>query len=325
MKSCLFLLLSAQLAAASIAAAADATPGYPSRPIRLVVSSAPGTPPDTLARIVAEPLSAALGQPVIVENRPGGSGTIGTDTVAKAVPDGHTIGYIGLPQMVASSLMREVPYDITRDLVPVTQITWTANVLVVRAASPVKTIGNLVAVAKTKPGMLTYASAGNGSPSHLACELFRHKAGIEVQHIPYKGIASGLAALMGEQVDFAFAGAATALPLVRSGKLRALATAGARRLPAFPELPTIAELGFEGYQLNEWHGVVAPAGTSPEVVARLADALARIVMSADVRVRLENVGLYPAEKFGPEPLAALIRSEIPRWKDTVRKTGIRAD
>jgi len=319
------LITGTMLAATQIVAPASATPAYPTKPIRLIVSSPPGSPPDAVARIVAEPLAAALGKPVIVDNRPGGNGTIGTGATAKAAPDGHTLGYIGLPQMVAPSLMREMPYDLARDLVPVTQLTWTANILVVRSSSPLQTVADFVAMAKARPGALTYASAGNATPSHLACELFKRRAGIEVQHVPYKGIAAGLAAVMGEQVDVAFAGAATALPLVKSGKLRALATAGARRLPAFPDLPTIAELGFPGYQLNEWHGVMVPAGTPPEVIAQLASELARIVASSETKGRLAHLGLYPADELGPEALAALIQTEALRWRQIVREAGIRAD
>ena len=297
---------------------------YPTKPIRIIVSSPPGTPPDAVARIVAEPLAAALGKPVIVDNRPGGSGTIGLSATIRSAPDGHTLGYVGLPQIVAPSMM-DVPYDLTRDVVPVTKLTLTANVLVVRASSPLQTVAEFVAMAKAKPGALTYASAGNATPSHLASELFKRRAEIDIQHVPYKGIAAGLAALMGEQVDIAFAGAATALPLVNSGKLRALASAGAQRLPAFPNLPTIAELGFAGFQLNEFHGVVAPAGTAPEVIATLADELARILESPNTKARLASLALYPANDVGPEPLAALIKLEVPRWRQVVRQAGIRAD
>jgi tripartite-type tricarboxylate transporter receptor subunit TctC len=313
------------LATTQITGPASAAPAYPTKPVRMIVSSPPGSPPDALARIVAEPLAAALGKPVVVDNRPGGYGTIGVGAAAKAAADGHTLGYIGLPQMVAPNLMSEVPYDVARDVAPVTQLTWTANLLVVRPSSPLQTVADFVAVAKAKPDALIYASAGNATPSHLAAELFKRRAGIEVQHVPYKGIPAGLAAVMGEQVDIAFAGAATALPLVKSGKLRALASAGARRLPAFADLPTIAELGFGGYQLNEWHGVVVPAGTPPQVVAKLAVELARIVASPETKGRLAHLGLYPADELGPEALAALIRTELPRWRQIVRDAGIRAD
>jgi tripartite-type tricarboxylate transporter receptor subunit TctC len=299
-------------------------PADPVKPIRVLVPGAAGSPPDTLVRIIGEPL-AALGRPLIVENRPGGIGTVALGAVAKAVPDGHTLGVIGLTQLVAPSMLPEIPYDLERDFAPVTQLVWTANVLLVRSSSPLTTPADFVALAKAKPRQLTYATAGNGTPSHLAGGLFMHYAGIEVQHVPFRGIPAGLAALIGEQVDVAFSGIATALPLVQSGKLRALGAAGARRLPALPDLPTIAELGYAGYQLNEWYGLAAPAGTPREIVARLAVELARVVALPETEARLVQLGLYPAEKTGPEALSALIRTERPRRKEIVREAGIRAN
>ena len=309
------------LATALIAGQAAA---YPTKPIRLIVGGAAGSPPDAVARIVAEPL-AALGQPVLVENRAGALGTLALSAVVKAAPDGHTLGLFGLPQLVAPALMAEMPYDIARDLAPVGQLAWSANVLVVRASSSVTSVAELIALAREKPGALMYASAGNATPSHLSAELFRHRAAIDVRHVPFRGMPAGLAAVMGEQVEFAFSGAATALPLIRSGKLRALATAGATRLPALAELPTIAELGFSGYQLNEWYALAVPSGTPPQRVSRLAAEVARIISLPEVQARLANLGLYPAEKPGPEALAEVLRLEIPRWKKVVREVGIRAE
>ena len=316
------LLLAAGTALASTSAAAQAA--FPARPIRLMVAGAPGSPPDTLARIVGEPL-AARGLPLVVENRPGGVGTVAMSALAKAAPDGHTLGITSVSQAAAPGLLAAMPYDLARDFAPVTQLVWTATVLVVRPSSEMRDVAGLVALAKAKPGALAYASAGNATPSHLAAELFRHRAGIDVRHVPYKGIPAGLAAVLGEQVDFAFAGVAAALPLVRSGKLRALGTAGERRLPALAEVPTIAELGFADYRLNEWYGVVAPAGTPAEIVARLAAELARALALEETRQRLAQLGLYPAEQPGPEAFGALIRAELPRWKRIVREAGIRAD
>ena len=299
--------------------------GYPSKPIRLVTSGPPGSPPDVLARVTSEPLAAALGRPVVVDNRPGGSGTIGMAVVAKAAPDGHTLGIISLSAMVAPGLVAQMPYDTARDFAPVAQLAWTANILVVRASSPLKSVADYVALAKTKPGQLTIATSGNGTPSHLTSELFRRRAGIEVHHIPYKGIASAIAAVLGQEVDIAFAGVATAAPLVKSGRLRALGTASARRLPAFPDLPTISELGFPGFAVYQWDGVVAPAGTPPGVIARLAKELARVISLPEVNQRLESIGLHPAEKPGTEAFAALLRDELPRWTKLAREAGIRAD
>ena len=261
----------------------------------------------------------------MVENRPGGVGTVAMGVLAKAAPDGHTLGVISVSHVVAPNLLPEMPYETGRDLAPVTQLVWTATILVVRPSSSLKTVADLVALAKARPGRITYASAGNGTPSHLASALFNHRTGIDVQHVPFKGMPAGLAAVMGEQVDLAFSGAATAIPLIKSGKLRALGTAGARRLPGFPDLPTIAELGYAGYQLDDWYGVVVPAGTPQEVIARLATEMARAIALPQTRARLENQGLYLPEKTGPEAFGALIKAELPRWKKIVRDAGIRAE
>ncbi len=318
------LMAHALLVVTPFAARSDAATAYPTKPLRLIVSALPGTPPDALSRIIAEPLAGTLGKPVVVDNRAGGSGTIGIGIVVKASPDGHTLGTIGLPLIVAPYLVAGATYDLVRDLTPVTQLVWTANILVVRPASAMTSVAEFVALAKTRPGQLSHASAGNASPSHLAAELFKHRARIEVRHIPYKGITAGLAAVMGGEIDITFAGIATALPLVQAGKLRALAGAGARRLPALPDLPTLAELGYAGSQLNEWYGVVVPAGTPPSIVARLASEMAQIVASPQTNTRLALLGLYPADKPGPEAFSTLIRLEAPRWKQIVRDVGIRA-
>jgi tripartite-type tricarboxylate transporter receptor subunit TctC len=305
--------------------AAPDSAAFPAKPVRLITAGTPGSPPDSLARILAEPLGAALGQPVIVDNRPGGSGTIAVGAVAQSPRDGHTIGTIGLPQLVAPALLPRMPYDSERDLAPVTQVAWTGSVLVVRADSPLRSVADLVAAAKADPERLTYASAGNGAPGHLAGELFRLQNAIGLRHIPYKGIAPGLNALIGAQVDSAFAGVAAAAPLVRSGKLRALGTSAPRRLPALPDVPAIAELGIPGYAIDEWYGIVAPAGTPPEAIARLAREIARAVALPQTRERLQHLGLYPADSPGPDAMAARLRSELPRWYQFVRQSGIRAD
>jgi len=289
------------------------------------VPQAPGSATDNVARVVAPEMAKQLGQPVVVDNRPGAVGTLAMGAVAKAAPDGHTLGVFGLPQVVAPSLVREISYDVERALAPVTLLVWTGNVLVVSPSAPLKSVAELVALAKAKPRELTYASGGCGTPSHLASALFVHHAGLEAEHLAYKGIPAALVAVMGNLVEFAFAGVATALPLVKAGKLRALATAGAQRLPALPDVPTVAELGFAGVQLNEWYAVAAPAGTPAQVVTQLAGALTRAVNSTEVAARLAQVGLYPTATPGQEALAALIRAELPRWKQIVREARIRAD
>ena len=295
----------------------------PGGPVRLIVAGAAGSPPDLLARIVSE--SSARGPRFVVENRPGGLGTIAMSALAAAPADGRTLGITGMSQAVAPNLLQQMPYDLERDFAPVTQLAWTAQVLVVRPSSSLKDVADLVALAKAQPGVLVYASAGAATASHLAAELFRHHAGIEVRHAPYRGIPAGLSALAGGHVDFAFAGSPAALPLLRAGKLRALGTAGERRLPVLPELATLAELGFTGYRLNEWYGVVAPAKTPREMIARHAADLAGVLAREETRQRLAQLGLYPPEQLGPEALGALIQAELPRWRQLTREAGIRAE
>ena len=314
----------AVLIATGPAGPASAAPDYPSKPIRLLVPGAAGSPPDTVARSVGERL-AALGQPVIVENRPGAVGTLALSAVARAAPDGHTLGIIGLPHLVAPGLLRVMPYDTERDLVPIVQLVRTANVLVVPPSSPVKTVDDLIALAKSKPGLVTFASAGNGTPSHLAFELFRQHAGIDAIHVPFKGIPAAFSALMGEQVDVTFSGIAAALPLIKTARLRALGTAAAARLPVLPELPTIAELGLPGFQLEEWYGLATTAGTPAEVIDKIASEVARILAMPEIRARLESLGLSPIDKSGPESFAKMIRADLPRWTQFVRGAGIRSE
>ena len=314
------LLLATQLAVLPSAAAEES-----GKPLRLIVPGAAGSPPDALARILAEPL-ASLGQPVVVESRPGAGGVTGLDAAAKAAPDGTTIAIGSAGGLAISpSLQPSMPYDTLRDLAPVTKLVWTTNVLVVRPDSPWRTLADVVSLGKQRPDALSCATAGTGTPSHLALELLRQRAGVRIVHVPFKGIPAGLTALMGGQVDIAFSGVATALPLVKAGKLRALASAGAQRLPALPDLPTIAEQGLQGYRLNEWYGLAAPSGTPPHVIARLARELARIVAEPDVRARLENLGLYPVDQPGPDAFAATLRVELPRWTQFVRDSGMRVE
>jgi tripartite-type tricarboxylate transporter receptor subunit TctC len=293
-------------------------------PIRLVVSGAAGSPPDALARILGEPLGAA-GRPVVVEDRPGAGGALAVGAVARAAPDGHTLAIVGLRQLVAPALRSASAHDNLAALAPVAQLVWTANVLVVGAASPLRSAAELAAQARSRPGEWSYASAGNGTASHLAAELFKYSARIDVQHVPFKGIPSGLTALIGGQVQFAFAGVAAALPLIQNGKLRALGTAGSARLPALPDVPTLMELGFTDVRLNERFGVAAPAATPPAVVAALAHEFARVIALPQTRARLEQIGLYPVDESGPDALAATLQREAQRWLWIARELGIRVE
>lgn len=315
----LFLFVVALFAA--VPAAAQAT--YPTKAVRILSGAPPGTPGDMVARIVSEPLAARLGQPVVVENRPGAINTIALGAVAKAEPDGHTLGILGMPSTVAPSLLPIMPYDTRRDLAPVRQLSWVSNVLVVRSASPYGSLKQLVDAARARPRELTYASGGNGTPAHLAAALFSLSAGAELRHVPYKGVVAGIAAVMGEQVDMMFAVAPAALPQIRAGKLRALATPAPARLHALPEVRTLAELGY-AVDVRDWHGIVAPAATPKPVVARIEATLAEVLSLADVKERLARVGLEPAES-GADAFASLIDSELTKWGRVVREAGIKPD
>lgn len=316
-------------AAVAIATSLAFTPtraaDYPQKPVRLVAAIPPGSPPDVVARVLAERLATALGQPVLVENRPGAIGTIGMNAVAKAAPDGYTLGVMSLPYTVAPSLLSNIPYDTARDLAPVNLVAVGSHILVVRSSSPIKSVADLIAFAKIKPGEITFASGGNGTPAHLAGELLRQKTGVQIRHVPYKGAPEGAAAVLGEQVDMMFAAAVAVAPHIKAGRMRALATSAPHRLATFPDVPTMVELGFSGFEIREWQGVVAPAGTPREIIARLAREIAKVTAIPEVKERLTSIGMEAAGQVGPEEFGALIRSEIVRWGKVVRDAGIHAD
>jgi len=313
----------ALLTFALLAAANAAAQPFAHRPVRLLTGAPPGTPGDVVARIVAEPLAARLGQPVIVENRPGAINTLALAAVARAEPDGHTLGVLGMPSTVAPSLLASMPYDTARDLAPVRQLSWVSNVLVVRPSSQWRSVAELVAAAKARPRELAYASGGNGTPAHLAAALFSQRAGLELRHVPYKGVVAGVAAVMGEQVDLMIAVAPAALANIRAGKLRALATPAPARLAALPEVPTLAELGY-AVDVRDWHGVVAPRGTPRPVIERLENTLVAVLALPDVKERLARVGLEPAESSA-DAFASHIRAEVLKWARVVSDAGIKPD
>jgi tripartite-type tricarboxylate transporter receptor subunit TctC len=303
------------------AVTAAAQPGSPGKPVRIITGAPPGTPGDVVVRLIAEPLAARLGQPVLVENRPGAINTIGLAAVAKAPADGHTLGILGMPSTLAPSLLTHMPYDTLRDLAPVRQLSWVSNVLVVRPGSGWASLAELAEAAKARS--LTYASGGNGTPAHLAAELFKLSAGVDMRHVPFKGASAGVAAVLGEQVDMMFAVAPSVVSHIQAGKLRALATPAPSRLARFPEVPTLAELGY-AVDVRDWHGIVAPAGTPRSVVEALDSAIVAVLAMNDVKERLASVGLEPAES-GSAQFRAHIASELQRWARVVRQAGIRAD
>ena len=321
----LALIAAVVLAVASFAGRAKDAEPYPMKPIKLIVPTVPGPPPDVVARILAEKLGGALGQPVVVENRPGAIGTIGLNTVARSAPDGHILGLITLAYVVAPTLLAQAPsYDTERDLAPVTLINWNHPILAVRADSPARSVADLVALAKTRPGELKYSSSGNGTPPHFAGELFKREADVTIAHIPYKGPAPAIVALLAGETDLMFAATSAVWPHVKSGKLRALATVAPRRLAKYPDVPTLVELGYPGLVITDWQGIVAPAGTPRDVVARLHAEIVKVLAAPDFRERLEVLGLEAAG-LGPEEFTAHMHKEIQRWGRLVRDAGIRAD
>ena len=323
-RRCAALSLTATLAilAPHAAAAADA---YPAKPVRFVVAFPPGGGTDIIARSIAQKLAERIAQQVVVDNRPGAGGNIGTDMVAKSAPDGYTLlmGSAG-PLAINASLFGKMPFDPIKDLAPVTLAASTPNVLVVHPALRAATLKELIALAKARPGEINFASSGHGTPAHLAGELFNLMAGVKMVHVPYKGAAPALADLLGGQVQIMFSTMPPALPHVRDGKLRALAVTSAKRSPAAPELPTVDETALPGFEANTWHGVVVPAGTPGAIVARLNREIAAILNLPDVVERFSSQG---AEALGstPEEFAAYIKSETLKWAKVVRDSGAKAE
>ena len=303
-------------------AAAD---GYPSRPVRFVVAFPPGGGTDIIARSIAQKLAERIAQQVVVDNRPGAGGNIGTDIVAKSAPDGYTLlmGSAG-PLAINASLFAKMPFDPIKDLAPVTLAASTPNVLVVHPSLRAATVKELIALAKARPGEINFASSGHGTPAHLAGELFNSMAGVRMVHVPYKGAAPALADLLGGQVQLMFSTMPPALPHVKAGKLRALAVTSAKRSPAAPELPTVDEIALPGFEANTWHGVVVPAGTPGAIVARLNREIVAILHLPDVIERLSGQGAEPVGST-PEEFAAYIRAETVKWARVVRESGAKAE
>lgn len=297
---------------------------YPARPIRIIVPSTSGTPPDLIARVVGENLSSVLRQPVVVENRPGAGGTIGINAVAKSTPGGYTLGIIGMPAIVSASLIEKMPYDTQRDLVPVSFLAWDYNLFAVPAGLPARSVADLVAMAKARPGVLKFSSGGNGTPAHMGMELFKREAGVDMVHIPYKGSPAGVVALLAGDADMMIGSIAALSGHVTSGKLRALATPALRRVPAYPEVPTLAELGYSGLGTLGWQGMVVPTGSPGAIIARLHVEIQKILAAPELKARLASIGQEPAS-MATEAFGAHIRSELQRWARVVREAGIKRD
>ena len=299
--------------------------GYPAKPIRLIVPVAPGGGTDIIARLLAQGLAERWGQSVVVDNHGGGGGVIGVSLVAKAPADGHTLllgssGHITF----APALYRNLPYDTQKDLAPVSLVANQPSVLAVHPALPVRTVKELIALARKNPGSLTYASGGSGGAAHLGTELLQITTGISMVHVPYKGTGPGMTALLSGEVQVAIVGIATLLPHISTGKVRALAVTGARRSQAAPRLPTIGETGVTGYEFDVWYGLMSTAGTPRDVVAKTNAELARLLKAPALADRYAAAGLEPLTST-PEEFAAIIKSEIPKWQAVVKAAGLKAD
>jgi len=298
--------------------------GYPAKPIRVVVSLAPGGGVDTISRIVAQKLGERWGQQVVVENRPGGGGALGADIVAKSPPDGYTLLTASLSYAVIPTSHKNLPYDPVRDLTPVAVLVNSFNILAVHPSLPAKSVRELIALARAHPGELSYASSGNGGAANLALEMFKLATGTNILHVPYKGTAPGIVDLMAGRVSMTASAVVSVMPYARQGKLRALATVGSRRTPAAPELPTVAEAGVPGYAMDAWFGMFAPAAVPKDVLAQLNGEIVKILYAPDMKDRLAQIGLEPAA----EPLEstdAYIRAEIAKWAKVVKAANITAE
>jgi len=311
------------LAAAALLAQAQE---YPAKPLRMVVGFPPGGGTDVVARILQPRLGELLGQPIVIDNRPGATGTVAAGHVAKSPPDGYTImmGHVSV-NAIAPSLFSNLPYDVERDFAPIGIAAAVPHIVAVHPSLPVAKLGELIAYIKARPGQLTFPSAGNGSMPHLAGEVFQALAGVKLLHVPYKGSGQSMQDLLGGQHLVAFDTMAASAPHVRSGKLRALAVSTAGRVATLPDVPTAVEAGLPGYIVTTWYGVFAPSGTPPPVVNRLHAELVKAMQTPDVRVKLEGIGADGSVSRSPAEFAVLVRADTARYAKIVKDIGLRID
>jgi tripartite-type tricarboxylate transporter receptor subunit TctC len=298
-----------------------AAQSYPSKPIRMIIPFSAGGTADVPGRIVTQKLTESLKQQVLVDNRPGAGSTIGADAAAKAAPDGYTIFMISNTHFVSAALHKKLAYDSLNDFTPVTQITSAPNVLVVHPSLPVKSVKELIALAKAKPGQIDYASSGNGSTQHLTGALFASMAGINITHIPYRGSGPVTADLLGGQVMVAFPGIAGMLPHIKNGKLRPLGVTGSKRSPELPSVPTIAEAGVKGYEMVAWFGVSGPKGLSRDIQMKLHGELLKVLKTPEMSKSLQAVGQEPAWQDTPEKFFDFLKVESDKWAKVVKASG----
>jgi tripartite-type tricarboxylate transporter receptor subunit TctC len=299
---------------------------WPQKPVRVIVPFAPGGASDLMPRLVGEKLTGMWGQPVVIENRPGAAGNLGMEVGAKSAPDGYTLLSAPNGNMVVNPHMySKLAYDVFKDLAPVTRIAAVQNVLVVHPDVPAKTVKELIALAKAKPGELNFASPGNGSQAHVAVELLKLRLGLELVHVPYQGVGPALKDLLGGRINLMVAQVPSALPHIKAGKLRALGVCSAAPLAALPDVPTVAAAaGLPGFEAVSWYALMAPAGTPKEVIAKIQGDVAKVLQMADVREKLEAMGAEPSGESSAE-LAARIKGEYDAWGEVVKKANIKAD
>jgi tripartite-type tricarboxylate transporter receptor subunit TctC len=311
---------------AALTSGAQAQAPYPNHPARIVVPFPAGGTTDILARETAQKLTQTLGQPFVVENRPGAGGNIGADLVAKSPPDGYTMlmGTVGT-HAINPSLYEKMPYDHVKDFVPVVLVAGVPNVLVVNPSLPVKTVQELIAYAKANPGKLNFASSGSGTSIHLSGELFKTMAGVSMQHVPYKGSAPALADLAGGQVQLMFDNLPSSLALIKAGKLRAIAVTSLTRSTALPDVPTISESGLPGFEASSWFGLLAPAGTPKDVVTKVNGEVAKWLATPEAKENLAGQGAIVATGLAPEDFVRHIASETAKWQKVVKESGAKVE
>ena len=297
---------------------------YPAKAVRVIVPYGTGSATDALARLIAQKMSDSMGQQVVVDNQPGANGIPASAAVAKAAPDGYTLIMIAANHVVNASLYSKLPFDTLKDFKPVLRVAFAPFILTVHPSLPVKNLAELVALAKSRPGELNYASPSNGSPAHLATEMLKSQAGINLTHIPYKAAAQAQADVIGGQVAVMFIVAAAAIPQIKAGRLRALGVTTLERLPQIAEVPTIAEAGIKGFEVVSWIGYAGPAGLPPDIVAKLSSEITRIARETDTAARIKGLGLE-ISLMEAEPFAAYMAKEQARWGEVVRRAGARLD
>jgi len=300
------------------------TQAYPEKPIRIVIGYPPGGQGDVVAHLLGQKFTEAWGEPVLVEHVSGAAGSLASDRIAKAAPDGYTLGLFASPQLVIVPNVYAQAHDPLKDFAPISQLAYSPNVLVVHNGVPATSVHELVDLARARPGELTFASSGTGTTSHMAGELMKFAAGVDIRHIPYKGMPAALPDLIAGRVSMAFSASAVVLPLAREGRIRALAVTSLRRSAAAPSLPTIAESGYPGFEVTLWLGLLAPAGTPSAIVQKVHREIVSALAQPDVRAELADAGL---EAIGnsPDEFAAIIKSETPKWAKLIKQLGMKPD